>query len=708
MLTEFDDMLFLCRQGIQYLFWFIRKRLLKHLITKVIGTFLILTIYILLFSHVSACIFILSERLAFAKEGSDLDPYSQYVSAIYFMVTTSTSVGYGDITIDHSTQILIPIRYLYQVFLMLVSLVVNSAFYSFINMTVDEAIYILDKMQEPLEAFDLWLGARMKQMPSSNRVNKFYRLNTTNFNFSYNFDLNMWVNYLKFLDRIPSEWSDIIKFHSTYDLKTKFLQYFEQIPPILDEKIIFAMRPVTFLQGDIVVERREPFLGIYFIVDGEISVYFRSKANTVHFLSNGDDFGDSCLLKRNSHFSYFCETDVLAMFISYPVLDSIFVDHKDLYFFLKARASFRQRKFKNVLTRIQSLRNKLNPVRRRLAFSNKDSLLDKEALFRLQSPKRKEEAKPNLNCEAVFEKKDLSSSSSSDSESKQSKQSLEQINMPIYTAKESSSPTVMSPAFGRKKRLIKQTILSKETSVKKGRTNQIVPINTHDTGLKSLKVSKNLHLGDIIQIIGARPEAKMSGENSSPFMRLHQALLAGGSQGQTKLIRANSADLKANKKTEEKVRAIAKVITANVAKDTVQHIVIRVDGLPSAQLQKELILASSKTMARERVRDFALSLHKTLLKDEYNLMKSKKQKLRQGNTQKGAVGLQRILAPLLKDDGMDNSLAESTEEEEIEVGSLHVGRRRHLPAAETYSKERSSSVYSRRPSNRSLRIREKR
>ena len=188
MLAEYEDMIILCRRGVELLTLPIRNGLIRHLVRSVFGTFLLLAIYLLLFSHLTACVFIFTEKIALETEISGQDPWTRYISVLYFMVTTSTTVGYGDITIDHKSSKYVFIRYSYQVLLMMMSLLVNSVFYTLINATVNDVCYILDKMQEPIEEFDYFLAVRIKKMNNSNGLNKFYLQNTTNFNFRYNFN----------------------------------------------------------------------------------------------------------------------------------------------------------------------------------------------------------------------------------------------------------------------------------------------------------------------------------------------------------------------------------------------------------------------------------------------------------------------------------------------------------------------------------------
>ena len=642
-------MIFLCNKIIEYLFWPFPDNLTKYLIKKVIGTFLILTVYILLFSHITACIFIYTEKKALAQDTDIEEPMTRYISAIYFMVTTSTSVGYGDILIDHQATRYIAARYMYQVFLMLLSLVVNSVFYSMINMTVNDAVYILDKMQQSLEDFDYFLSGKLKKMKACPEVNKFYKQNTTNFSFSYNYNLQIWVWYLTFMDQIPHSWYSIIKTYTSSDLYSKFALYFQPLTPAISEALIFAMQPLSFLKDDVIVQRREPFPGLYFIIDGEVRVYFRSKANTLYFKANGDDFGDCCLLGHNSHFSYVCETNVLAMFIPKHAVDLALELSPKSKQLLTVRARMKTRKFKNLLTRALLVRSKLNPPTRRKAVMNQA----------LPLPVVSQPADVTAMPVELFDDKgsssgsgkslDMAHKSNVSHDNKQSNHHQTTLHRRNIAGKGSESSLSEAKAL----------IMNK----KKIANSQIAPVNKSAVSSRDNKyliIGKNFDLLDIINNnIYIEPEsANKTKISSNPFIRLTDAIMSSSSQGQGKLIRANSVDLKAQESVTSKMETLIMALTGTISKDRDMRQPGRVEPAKQTLLQKELLVANKKTLAKERVRDFSVSLHKSCLKLEYNEMINKK-----GEKKLGKANQLKSMIKQFREAPMDQSLAESTEEE---------------------------------------------
>lgn len=107
-----------------------------------------LLIYLYLLSHICVCFWIrLSDQ---EKVG---DHYSQYISTAYYLFTTSSTVGYGDFTVDHDNQERFYIRFFFQIVLMYFAVFVNGMFYAFINKLTSTTTEVLEKPHEEVSSF---------------------------------------------------------------------------------------------------------------------------------------------------------------------------------------------------------------------------------------------------------------------------------------------------------------------------------------------------------------------------------------------------------------------------------------------------------------------------------------------------------------------------------------------------------------------------
>ena len=121
----------------------LRESLLKYTLKTLLTQFLVIFIWIILVSHVCTCYWI---RLDLDNSGLSSGLfYTTYVKNSYYIFTTSSSTGYGDITIDHKATDFVILRYLYQLSLMYFGLVVNSLLYSLINTLSERTEEVLSR-----------------------------------------------------------------------------------------------------------------------------------------------------------------------------------------------------------------------------------------------------------------------------------------------------------------------------------------------------------------------------------------------------------------------------------------------------------------------------------------------------------------------------------------------------------------------------------
>lgn len=245
MFSEYEDMQLFCKSFIKLFFFFLENDLTKYIVVNSITTLLLLTLYLMLFAHTCACIFILTERYALDDDPSKGHYQNRYTSVLYFMITTSSTVGNGDITISHAARRLVNIRYIYQIVLMLASLMVNSIFFSVINMSVNDAVYVSEQYYETVEDFRAWVFTRLKYAGSLFGMSKYYRRVDAEFTFQYNFGLQKFLNYKGFIDQISTADGHTIKDYTSQNFEDKFKPFFEPLSKELTLKIIHAMKPTT-------------------------------------------------------------------------------------------------------------------------------------------------------------------------------------------------------------------------------------------------------------------------------------------------------------------------------------------------------------------------------------------------------------------------------------------------------------------------------
>ena len=151
MFVEYTDLEYICQGVVSLATSLMAEGIKKHTIKYIVLQFFLLTLYLVLVSHMCACVFLILEREAIPGDvtsSSGAAIYDRYITTLYFLITTSTSVGYGDVTINHKANLLVFIRYAYQVFLMLFSVVINGVFYTMLSAIINTADQNMRKIRE--------------------------------------------------------------------------------------------------------------------------------------------------------------------------------------------------------------------------------------------------------------------------------------------------------------------------------------------------------------------------------------------------------------------------------------------------------------------------------------------------------------------------------------------------------------------------------
>ena len=171
-------------------------------------------------------------------------------------------------------------------------------------------------------------------------------------------------------------------------------------------------------------------------------------------------------------------------------------------------------------------------------------------------------------------------------------------------------------------------------------------------------VEDQLDFGKLVKLECKRNKfSKFSKQRLFPFQRLKITLCSISYRAQSKLIRCTSTDEEAQD---------FKIQINTVVNDIVHGLYISLpleSDVNQPQLQKKLILANSKSLAKERLRDIALSILDTKTKEEYRTMTENDNDNRRAKT-----SIEDIVAAMLARGNLDGSLAGCTDDELIICG----------------------------------------
>lgn len=225
-------------------------------------------------AHWLTCGWIALRESPVGQSGTDI-----YVSALYFCVTTLTTVGFGDITAATSAQ------RLYVIGIMMIGVGV----YGYVIGNVASLLTKIDPAKahflENMEKLNAFM--RYRSIPASLqlRIREYYY---------YLWEKRLGYDEAKIIDSLPQS----LRTEVSLFLKQEFLEKVPIFKDATDEfmrDIAVQMTPVVFAPGDYVVRVGEVAHAMYFINRGELEVVSKDGKTVYTTLKDGNFFGEIAL-----------------------------------------------------------------------------------------------------------------------------------------------------------------------------------------------------------------------------------------------------------------------------------------------------------------------------------------------------------------------------------------------------------------------------
>jgi hypothetical protein len=208
--------------------------------------------------------------------------FSEYIDALYWCITTLTTVGYGDIT---------PRTMVQKIFTML-TMMIGVATYG----------YIIGNIASILSKIDL---AKANHKEKTEKVNKFMRMNR--FPVELQERVRTYYNYM-WQSRGGYNNDDVFK-HLPDSFKVEFslqlnqaiihkVPMFRTAGESLIKEIVLALKLCVFIPGERIVSYGEIGDRMYFISKGSVEVIAANGIDILTILNEGSFFGEIALLKK--------------------------------------------------------------------------------------------------------------------------------------------------------------------------------------------------------------------------------------------------------------------------------------------------------------------------------------------------------------------------------------------------------------------------
>ncbi len=206
----------------------------------------------------------------------------QYLRSLYWVVTTVSTIGYGDYHPDHESNI--------QIAFTIVLQFVGVGMFSYIIANVSNLLSNLDiarsAHQRKLEEINAYMRSQRIPAELQERVLDYY---------AYLWTCQRGINTAHVLDAVPDGLSQEILLFLNKDLLSR-VSLFSGADELFVRESVRLMKPVVFLPGEYVIRQGEFADCMYFLATGKMRIEVNEL--TVAHIEGGSPFGETALVEN--------------------------------------------------------------------------------------------------------------------------------------------------------------------------------------------------------------------------------------------------------------------------------------------------------------------------------------------------------------------------------------------------------------------------
>jgi voltage-gated potassium channel len=239
----------------------------------------------------------------------------RYLQALYWTVTTMTTVGYGDIAPDRTAAD----QLLFTMLIMGIGAAAFGLIVGNITTIMTNLDFARNQHLDRMQRLNAFMRHHAIPLPLQEKVNQtFSHLWQTRRGFDENAVLN----------ELPPSLRQEFELHLRRDIVSK-VPFFQEADNTLVYRLVAAMRPQIALPGDMLCRRDDPGDTMFFIASGSVEV-IRPDGTLIATLGDGAFFGEMSLVDQSPRTADVRAVTLCDLYtLDRPALFAIMADHPD-------------------------------------------------------------------------------------------------------------------------------------------------------------------------------------------------------------------------------------------------------------------------------------------------------------------------------------------------------------------------------------------
>lgn len=212
----------------------------------------------------------------------DYDAITNYVRALYWAVTTLTTVGFGDITAQNNAQMI------YSICVELLGIGLYGTMIGNVANLLSQSDPAKSQYLENIERLSALINYRDLPKDLQGRIRDFY---------TYLWKKRLGYDEKSFLSGLPQSLKTEVIIHLKREIVEK-IPLFKNAEKDFITEVAVNLQPVIFMPGDYVFKAGDLGKEMFFMVKGEVLVLNATEDRLITKLLDGDFFGEVALYKN--------------------------------------------------------------------------------------------------------------------------------------------------------------------------------------------------------------------------------------------------------------------------------------------------------------------------------------------------------------------------------------------------------------------------